>query len=148
MFVEFGIRREFSRWGSENIFDILSLYDNNFSREAVLMEAEYSERRFDERFKKSLNAEYKVFGEDFDLLSYQYNKAGTKDISKKGVCLLTKNIVREGDVMRLDIEIEVRKKINIFGEVKWCMKDSEGYIAGIKFISPSPRDTETLCELF
>jgi hypothetical protein len=110
------------------------------------MEDDYSERRIDTRFKNDLTAEYKLFGEDFDLLSFRYQKARTKDISKRGVCLQVEGFIKEGDVMRLDLEIEDRKKINTFGEVEWCRKDAGGYIAGISFISLSPHDNETLSE--
>jgi hypothetical protein len=111
-----------------------------------MIEEDYSERRVDVRYKNDLTAEYKLFGEDFDLLSFQYKKARTKDISKRGVCLQVDAVIREGDVMRLDLEIEERKKINTFGEVEWCRKVNEGYIAGISFISLSPHDSETLSE--
>jgi len=108
------------------------------------MEESYSERRVDKRLRSELSAEYKLFGEDIDLLSFQYKKATTKDISKRGVCLAVDNSVKEGDVMRLDVTLGERKKINTFGEVEWCRKDNGGYIAGISFISLSHNDTETL----
>jgi len=108
------------------------------------MEENYSDRRIDKRMKSELKAEYKLFGEDINLLSFQYAKATTKDISKRGVCIEIGKTVKEGDVMRLDVAIDERQKINTFGEVEWCRKDKDSYLAGISFISLSYQDTETL----
>jgi hypothetical protein len=104
----------------------------------------YSERRIDKRLKSELSAEYKLFGEDLDILSFQYKKTTTIDISKRGVCLEVASIVHEGDVMRLDVNLGERKKINTFGEVEWCKCEGEKHIAGISFISLSNNDAETL----
>jgi hypothetical protein len=108
------------------------------------MEDMYSERRIDKRLKSELSAEYKLFGEELDLLSYHYKKTTTVDISKRGVCLAVESIVHEGDVMRLDVSFGERKKINTFGEVEWCKIEGGSYIAGISFISLSQNDSETL----
>src|ERR1035437_5193248 len=104
----------------------------------------YSERRIDKRLKSELSAEYKLFGEELDLLSFHYTKTITVDISKRGVCLAVSNIVHEGDVMRLDVSFGERKKINTFGAVEWCKVEGGNYIAGISFISLSHNDAETL----
>ncbi|MCE5300865.1 MAG: PilZ domain-containing protein [Spirochaetia bacterium] len=108
------------------------------------MEDNNSERRIDDRIDTQVPAEYKLFGEEIDILSYEYQKAKTINISKRGVCLAIDSRVKEGDVMRLDVELGDRKKINTFGEVEWCKKESDRYEAGISFISLSNRDTETL----
>ncbi len=108
------------------------------------MEDKYSERRIDTRQKSELAAEYKLFGEEVDLLSFQYRKATTVDISKRGVCLAVEGIIKEGDVMRLDVSLGGRNKINTFGEVEWCRMDNGAYIAGVSFISLSSHDSETL----
>jgi hypothetical protein len=108
------------------------------------MEDIYAERRIDKRLKSELSAEYKLFGEELDLLSFNYKKTTTVDISKRGLCLAVDRVVSEGDVMRLDVSFGERKKINTFGEVEWCKNEGGSYIAGISFISLSHNDTETL----
>lgn len=106
------------------------------------------ERRTDKRIDKQLDVEYKVLGEEIDILGFCYKKAKTKNISLKGLCLFMGMKLQEGSVLRLDVATEdANKSINTFCEVEWCRPDVNGYEAGLSFISLNKNDITYLQSL-
>jgi len=105
----------------------------------------FKERRASKRFNAELDTEFKILGDDTDLMELRYRKAKTKNISFGGLCMATKLRVESGSVVRIDLPLEDRlKAINTFCEVEWCRPESGSYLAGLSFIGLGDEETEHL----
>jgi len=77
-------------------------------------------------------------------------KAFTKDISGRGLCLKTSEIVPKENIINLLVDMPGSKRIKISGEVVW-VKEIAGdntcgrqFNAGIRFVKIDPRDRRIL----
>ena len=104
------------------------------------------ERRRFVRFKRKLAVECVVP----EKAGNQYHTF-SKDISGEGICLQVPEIMPEGSILYLRIDIPEQKPVAVKGEIVW-VKESKGptkdpgraFSAGIKFLKVSEKDKHVL----
>jgi c-di-GMP-binding flagellar brake protein YcgR len=108
---------------------------------------ELFERRKNKRVEFKNEAKFRIIGEiTTEAISYEYEKAETKNISVGGVCLILRHKITEGNVIRVEIPIGEKGIIKAFCEVQWCKESSTNghYEAGLNFIALKEDDAEFL----
>ena len=115
------------------------------------MMGSFAEKRMDKRADLSEEAKFKILGEQDEAVSYGYEKAMTKNISRGGVCMVLPYKLDQGNVIRVEIPVEVHNnemRIKAFCEVQWCrfLQDDQRYEAGLSFIALKEEDAEFLNE--
>lgn len=111
------------------------------------MQETYMERRKNERVPIQNTAKIRIIGDiSAETITYDYQTAIAKNISKGGVCLTLSQKISEGNVVRVEIPINETNIIKAFCEVEWCKEqDSNGkYEIGLSFIALKEEDSEFL----
>ncbi len=104
----------------------------------------YIEKRIDYRAELEEQAKFKILSDSEKGLSFGYESAITKNVSKGGLCLLLPHKMETGSVLRVEVPFENSKRtVKAFCEVQWCAPETAGrYEVGLSFIALKEDDVE------
>lgn len=113
------------------------------------MGAELMERRKDPRAEHEEETKIKLLGDEKSV-GFGYEVVQTRNVSKSGACVMLPYMVKEGNVVRVEIPVEngtTFRHIKAFCEVQWCRQSKESpgnFEAGLSFIAVKDEDAEYL----
>jgi c-di-GMP-binding flagellar brake protein YcgR len=109
----------------------------------------YIEKRIDYRAEIDEQAKYKILSDSEKGLSFGYESAKTKNVSKGGLCLVMPHKLESGSVIRVEIPFEGDERVvKAFCEVQWCTQSDENskYEVGLSFIALKEDDVSFITE--
>lgn len=104
----------------------------------------FIEKRLDYRAELEEQAKYKILSDSEKGLSFGYETAVTKNVSKGGLCLVMPHKMETGNVIRVEVPFEnSQRTVKAFCEVQWCAPAVAGrYEVGLSFIALKEEDVE------
>jgi hypothetical protein len=119
-------------------------------------QAQFEDRREDSRMSLRVPAEFKVL-ERTDPSQYgtdqeDFQFAETENISKGGLCLISRTRLFRGDLIRVNLRFPYGPPVYVRAEVRWTAEGGEErgdglYRAGVEFVKASLRENDDLGQM-
>lgn len=102
------------------------------------------------RVAVNLNLSYALVKTGLPDEKYEYRGAQSNDLSGGGLSLTTNQEIKNGDMLKIKLELDPGKELNITGRVARVVKDPSAEVqrwtAGVEFMGLASRDTEYIVQ--